>query len=620
MMSKHLSVLARFYLFWVLVSFMERLVFLIYFLEKLNFQNWHEYLSPFYHGLRLDLSMAGYFSLLPLLVYLINWNFPSIKISQKLPKIYVGFWLMICGIISVVNFNLYREWGAKLNFRAIEFGFKSPNEALASSASSPFFLSLAILGLFLIAGFYLAKKLVRFQIPSTGESVAKKISLSFGLLLATFILIRGGWQLSPINQSMSYYSDKPIENHAAVNTFWNLFRDILNNRGGRTNPYIYLPETQANQLLDSLYVEPEIPSPEILNKPKPNVVFIILESFTADVVESLGGEKNVSPQLEKLIEKGILFENTFASGDRTDKGLIAILSGFPSQATQSIIKENGKQEKLPAISKVFKNAGYSTSFYYGGESEFAGMKSYIMSHGYDKLIDKHEFAAVDMNSKWGAFDGKVFQKELDDLNTQKQPFFSTLLSLTNHEPFELPVKPKFPGEDLKNRFKSTAFYTDSCLGAFLQSAEKQAWYKNTLFVVVADHGHRLPKDEFENWHPSRYRVPLIFFGDVLKPEFRGKKISKFGGQTDIAKTVLDQLKMDSSPFKWSKDLLNPQSADFAFFDWDNGFGWATPSQILTFDNVSKQVIYRKHKTEQDTELENRGKAYLQKVYQTYLDY
>jgi phosphoglycerol transferase MdoB-like AlkP superfamily enzyme len=456
--------------------------------------------------------------------------------------------------------------------------------------------------------------------PATDGSIVKKISISFCLLLATFLLIRGGWQLSPINQSMSYYSDKPIENHAAVNTFWNLFRDILNNRGGRTNPYTYLPETQANQLVDSLYFESEILSPEILKTSKPNVVFIILESFTADVVESLGGEKNVSPQLEKLIKEGILLENTFASGDRTDKGLVAILSGFPSQATQSIIKENGKQEKLPAISQVFKNAGYSTSFYYGGESEFAGMKSYVMSHAYDKLIDKHEFASDDMNSKWGAYDGKVFEKQLKDLNQQKQPFFSTLLSLTNHEPFELPVKPKFPGEDLKNRFKSTAFYTDSCLGAFIQSAAKQAWYKNTLFVVVADHGHRLPKDEFENWHPRRYRIPLIMFGDVLKPGFRGKKISKFGGQTDIAKTVLNQLKMDSSPFKWSKDLLNPHSADFAFFDWDNGFGWATPTQILTFDNVSKQVIYRENKTEQDTELENRGKAYLQKVYQTYLDY
>jgi phosphoglycerol transferase MdoB-like AlkP superfamily enzyme len=318
---------------------------------------------------------------------------------------------------------------------------------------------------------------------------------------------------------------------------------------------------------------------------------------------------------------GVLFDHIYASGDRTDKGVVAVLNAFPSQAIRSIMKLNSKQEKLPALAKTFSKHGYRTTFFYGGESEFFNMKSYLLSHQYSRIIDKGSFDKKDMNSKWVAYDEVVYNAMFTDSKENKQPFFHTFLTLTNHEPFDLPGKPRFPGEAVEHKFRSTAYYADSCLGAFIANARKQPWYKNTLFVVVADHGHRLPKNQSEIYHPNRFRIPLLFYGEVIKPEFRGRRVSKIGSQTDIAATLFTQLNIPSDDFKWSRDILNQGTKDFAFFDWDNGFGVVSPKQTISFDNTGKNIIYKKSEsTNEDVQLLNQGKAYMQQVFQEYLDY
>lgn len=544
-------------------------------------------------------------------------------LSVLAPKLYTYFFVILFSILGIANLLIYKEWGSKLNYRALDFGFTAPAEALASSLSSPIVFALVAFCFFLACAIVLAKKIIKFRRPIPSNLKAGQIGiLSFGLLSITFLLIRGGWQLTPINQSMSYFSTKPIANHASVNTFWNLMHDVSKNLNTQGNPYIYFPKQDAKNTVDSLYKDEQEGSMAILTSRKPNVVLIIWESFTADVVKSMGGEKNIAPELEKLIQEGLFFENTYASGDRTDKGLVAILSGFPSQAVRSIIKEESKQEKLPALSQSFKKHNYHTSFYYGGESEFFGLKSYVLFHQYEHLVDKAAFQSEDMNSKWGAYDEKVFEYQLNELKTTPQPFFSTLLTLTNHEPFELPRPGKFDVKDVSDQYRNTAAYADSCLGAYLREAKKQAWYQNTLFVIVADHGHRLPADRYENGHPNRYRIPLLFVGGALKNQFKGKKIDRFGSQTDIAKTLFRQFGWDVSAYPFSKDLLNSNSNNLSFYDWDNGFGLASPTQSIAFDNVAKSLIYQKDakKTAEAKRLEKIGKAYLQTVYEQYLAY
>ncbi len=146
---------------------------------------------------------------------------------------------------------------------------------------------------------------------------------------------------------------------------------------------------------------------------------MFLESWTADVVECLGGEKSVAPRLGKLAEEGILFTNFYSTGYRTEQGLISIFSGFPAQPNNSIINTIGKSEHLPSLNVELGKQGYQSSFYYGGEIEFANMKSYLVNTQFERIIDKNNFQKQELNSKWGAHDEYVFKKQLSDLKTEK---------------------------------------------------------------------------------------------------------------------------------------------------------------------------------------------------------
>lgn len=621
-MLKSLVVLLRFFLFWMVYFFVDRLIFLLYFTDKLTGTNFTEIANVFLYSLRIDASMAAYISVIPLLIYLIHWYLPDLTISQKIPQVFVKVLIVLFSLISIFNFNIYREWGSKINFKALDFAFTAPNEAIASSSSSPIFSSLIIFFVLVIISFYLASRIIDYQLPKIKVAIWKKSIAGLFFIALTFLTIRSGWQVSPINQSMAYFSSKPFLNHAAINTQWNLMHDILKNKNGNNNPYNYYPKTEAAQIVKELFIKPNTEPLKVLTTDHPNIVFIIMESFTADIIESLGGEKGVAPNMEKLINRGLFFNNIYAAGARTDKGIVAALSGFPAQAIRSIMGQNDKQEKLPALSQSLAAKGYKTSLYYGGESEFFNLKSYVLSHAYQKLVDEHAFSSEDMNSKWGTYDGKVFQKNIEDLKNTSEPFFSTVITLTNHEPFELPGKLHFQGDKIEDKFRSTSYYTDSCVGAYINDAKKQSWYKNTLFVLVADHGHRLPKNIFENFHPNRYKIPLLFFGDVIKPEFQGVKVSKVGNQTDIAATLLTQLHVNPDKFKWSKDLLNPGTQEFSFFNWDDGFGFVSKDQAVSFDNIGKHIIYQRDtaKNPETKKLLRYGKAYMQQVFQEYLDY
>jgi phosphoglycerol transferase MdoB-like AlkP superfamily enzyme len=619
-MRSNLLFVFRYFFIWLLFFGMERIVFLLFFADKIKNFSLGEIAGSLKYGFWMDISMSGYFSVLPLLGFILIWIVPPVKISHIWFRIYFRTLVVLAALITVINFNIYREWGSKINSRAFDFLLSSPGEAIASSVSSPLLVSFIILGLLIYLGFYLSKK-ADFKVNKQGVWYLKSL-IAILLLGLNFLAVRGGWQLAPMNESMAYYSGKPILNHAAVNTEWALLRSLMK-KSSKKNPFQYYSPQEAKSIVKELYPKAIGNTTKILSTSRPNIVLVILESFTADLIESLNGEKGIDPGIEGLLPEGILFSNIYASGDRTDKGVVSVLSAFPTQGMKSIMKENEKQAKLPSLFKALGAAGYSSSFYYGGETQFANMKSYLLNTGCQELVDKSSFAKKDMNSKWGAYDDVVYRRMTDDLSKKKgAPFFTALLTLTNHEPFELPVKPHFPGEEIENKFRSTAYYSDSCLAAFLKDAKNHPWYKNTLFVVVADHGHRLPRNLWEIYDPHRYRIPLLLFGEVIREEFRGSKVDKVGSQTDIAATLLAQLEMENRDFRWSKDLYNDKVMGHAFYSWENSFGFVdSANRALTFDNTSKSIIYRTENLgkEEDSVLRY-AKAYMQSVFQQFLGF
>jgi len=572
----------------------------------------------------MDTSMAAYICALPLLLFIVKWFIPSLKIPVKTLQVYSLVILAMCCLISAVNLDIYQEWGTKLPYRAIAAFLDYPYQAFISSYSSPFLGPIFLLFIVFLIGRYLLNRVIKQPVQFQRTKWYEKTIVSIFLIGLLFLFMRSGWQTTPLNPSMAYFSTRPILNHAAVNTEWNLLSDFLHGEGSTKNPFRYMDEVSAQERILPYINNDSLSNPvNILNQSKPNVVLIVLESFTADLIESLGGEPGIAPGFEKLIQDGILFTNIYAASDRTDKGIVAVMSAFPSQATQSIIKNVNKLEHMPAIGQEFLANGYSTSFVHGGESEFYNFKSYMLSHDIQEVIDQYDFPLKDVQSKWGAYDHLTFQKQIEYLNESPQPFFSILLTLSNHEPFDLPGSPKYGSKSVANLFRSTAFYTDSAMYNYINKAKQTDWYKNTLFVIIADHGHRLPLEKWDSFHPNRYRIPFLLYGDVIKEEFRGKKIDKIGNQTDLVSTLLHQLNINSKAYYWSKDLLDPNTPPFAFFSYNNGFGVVTPEQSLTFDNVGKEIIYLKDRNVKDSvnqQLKTIGQAYMQEVYNQYIDY
>lgn len=608
----------KYILFWLFVFFIERITFFVYHFDKIKTDLFEEYLLIFAKGLWLDLSMVGYFLLLPILLLILNLFISKKNIINNIINIYSTILLVFIIILGIIDLNIYSEWGTKINSRAIEFLILSPGEAMASSASSPLLSSFIIILIQFITCYYVYRKIGKFEFFKE-NILLQIISIPFFAFLS-IMMLRGGLKLSPINQSAVYFSNKNAVNHAALNTEWNLMHSVIENHFSTDNPYVFMPDEEAQHILDSLYDNKNQLKEKILINDRPNIIFIILESYTSDIVEAFGGEKNVSPFINKYASSGLSFSNIYASGDRTDKGMIAILSGFPTQAVRTIIQQPDKFEKLPAIPKSLSSNGYSTAFYYGGESEFANFKSYLISTQFEKIIDKNNFESNQMNSKWGAHDGFLFDKALEDMRTLKEPFMSTILTLSSHEPFEVPIPNKFKGDDLPSKFRKAANYTDLSFGEFMAKAEKEKWYKNTLFIVVADHGHRLPKEYDNAYDHRKFRIPLFFYGDVINKKYNSKIVDKIGSQTDIASTLLKQMDISDTAFHWSSNLLNNTNGGFAFYSYDNGIGWVDDENIINVDNVRKEIIYQKIATSNLDQKKKVVQAYMQKVFKTYLNY
>ncbi|MFC7668950.1 LTA synthase family protein [Hymenobacter humi] len=591
-MKNRFAFQARYFVFWLFFFGLARALFLGYHHVAAAKLSASTLLATFGYGLRLDASAAAYVSIVPFLLLLVASLLPRLPLSRLIGAYTIGMGAFLALLITA-DLELYRTWGFRLDDTPLQY-LTSPKEMAASAGTAPILLLLALFTVLAAGGWGLYRVVVGQLAPVPawfGRGRAAVAALLYAALLV--VPLRGGTQQIPVNQSDVYFSRTAFANHAAINAPWNLMSALVQ-RSRELAPPPFMPDSTARRLVAGLYPG-AVGAPvtlsstaSLLNEARPNVLFIILESFTSKLVGSVGGERGVTPTLDSLARTGIVFTDIYAAGDRSQKGLVALLSGYPNQPTTSIIKFPRKNEALPHLCRPLSAAGYSSHYYYGGELAFANMKSYVQTAGYEQITERGDFSMTEQNSKWGAHDGALFNRIQADLKQQRQPFFVTAFTLSSHEPFEVPMKPRFPGPTEEDLFRSSIYYTDYTLGRFLKEAQKQPWYAHTLLVLVADHGHRLPGHS-SNQSPDKFRIPLILAGGALRPEARGRVVSTIGSQTDVAATLLRQLNLPAGNFPWSRDLLAPNPVPFAYYCFNNGFGTVSPAGSVTFDNVSQQV-------------------------------
>lgn len=249
--------------------------------------------------------------------------------------------------------------------------------------------------------------------------------------------IRGGFSVSTMNLSKVYFSQDQRMNHAAINPAFS-FMYSATHQNNFDKQYRFMDPKIADELFAEMVDKPVAVTdsiPQLLNTQRPNIIFIILESFSTHLMETFGGQPNVAVNMDKFAKEGVLFSNFYGSSFRTDRGLASIISGYPGQPSTSIMKYPEKTDKLPSIPRSLKNAGYSLEYYYGGDADFTNMRSYLVSSGIEKIISDKDFPLSERTGKWGAQDHVLFQRLMKDLKEEKQeePFLKLVQTSSSHE-------------------------------------------------------------------------------------------------------------------------------------------------------------------------------------------
>ncbi len=607
-MKHRLKVFGLLGLLWVLFFGLARIIFLLYQFPLTLDLSLYEILMPVWLGLRMDLAMAAYWLILPGLALVASFFIAEKIIRLMIILIFYG--LSIFSVVVIVaDLELYRHWGFRMDTTPLLY---TGPEGISSLSIGIFFLLVGIFGLLITSLHWSFRKFVLDRL--TFQSAHWRNSIIMFLVVALlFIPIRSSFRVAPLNTGVVYFhKSNPFPNHAGINVVWNFLKSVVSDNSFKY-PSDFLDETTARETFSKLMRTSNV-STRVLNQSKPNILLIILESFTSKIIEPLGGLPGITPNLNQLCREGILFTDFYASGDRTDKGLVSILSGYPAQPKTSIIKFPNKTEGLPSLPKVLARRGYLTSFVYGGDIGFANMESYLNIVGFSHITEDDDFDAMLNTSKWGVHDQFVFDRLLIETDTASQnigtPFFKTMLSLSSHEPFDVPFR-QTRQKDESDLFLNSCTYTDSCLGQFINLAKQKEWWENTLIIITADHGHRFPLDN-PNYDKRKFKIPMLWIGGAVDTSMQ---IHKIGSQTDIVNTLLGQFDLKNDDFAFSKDLLSDESTSFAVYSYNNGFGYldATFESVYDFD-LKNYLIPDSILQAKDLA---KGKAYLQMLFNDY---
>ena len=600
-----LNIIITYFLF-VVVFALQKPLFMLYHSDVFTSTSIMEYIDVIYNGLPLDFSMAGYLTIIPCLIIIaLQWVKNRI-ILLRITKSYFFITSAIIAITLCLDLVLYGYWGFRLDMTPIFYFCTSPSAALASVPYFHIIIGNIVMFLIALALARLFNKLVTLRIFSTPLCVKNRIRNTIILSVITaslFIPIRGGFTVATMNLSAVYFSQQQTLNHAAINPLFSLMYSATH-QNDFASQFRYFDADEATNIFKTLTqqnVNDSIVS--ITNTSRPDIYIIILESFSSHLLNSKCDNKAIIPCIDSIASQGILFTNFYASGIRTDRGIPAILSGYPALPDGSIMKYVNKTDKLPSIAKSLKNAGWETSYYYGGDANFTNMHAYLVSSGFSKIISDKDFPISERLSKWGAHDHLVFNRCINDIKSVPKdiPQFSVIQTSSSHEPFEVPYS------RLSDNRANAFAYTDSCVGNFISKLKDLDKWNNALIVLVPDHYGAYPQNLSKQI--DRHKIPLIIAGGAIKTPM---KVETVGSQTDIAATLLAQCNVNHSEFTFSKDLFCDSAPHYAFISAPSVFGMINTSGYTIFNFESNSIIDSKGNSP-DSILRD-GKVFIQKLY------
>lgn len=546
-----LKKLFKYYLLLISIFFIGRLFLFILYFD--NFKNSDvAYWLTFIYGLRMDTITASILLVIPLIVL----SFTPVKLRNIANSFLKYYFLVIFSLaiyIENATFPFIAQYDVRPNYLFVEY-LIYPKEVFAmifADYKAELLIAFMMIGMFIY--FYL--KHVKDDFFKLFETpYIKRAAIFLPILALLFMGVRSSFGHRGANISDAMFSTNRMVNEITKNSLHSIGYAIYSNavhEGGEVKRYGKMEIKEAlirvkkrlniNSNNDSSPLSRIQKSHFKTDKPK-NLVIFVQESMGYQFVNAVGGEDGITPNFNRLSKEAILFKDLYSNGTRSVRGLAGVSAGNLAVPGVGVLKRNRSQKDFFTIASALKPFGYHTSFIYGGESRFDNMQGWYNGNGFDEIIDQPKFENPTFVAPWGVCDEDLVVKaneEFKKLHAKGQKFATVMFSQSNHSPFEFPCEKielikDVPPNSVKNAIK----YADHAIGRFIELAKKEPYYKDTVFVIVADHNVRVYGDDMVP--VDMFHIPAIILGGDIKPMI----YDKITTQPDVLATALDLIGLD----------------------------------------------------------------------------
>lgn len=597
---------------------LSRLLFYLFNLQYFGGIGAYELLRIFFGGLRFDISAVIILSAPFIFMNVIPFPFRTKKYWQIISRL-IFYITIILGLALNAVDSVYFRFTSK-RMTADIFSFVRAGEddilSLAPSFLSDFFWEFVSWVLLSILFVWVSSRFgLRKSKPGLGIRYYLLNSLLFILTgIACIIGIRGGTQLRPftIIDAGKYGSSKDVV--LVLNTPFTIIKTFGHTSISEARYF------EDEQIMTGIYTPIHTPvygDSALMFKPH-NVVLIIMESFGTEYIGALNGregELSYTPYLDSIIRQGLAFP-AYANGKQSMEALPAIVAALPSLTTRPYITSAYGGNRINSLASVLGNEGYSSAFFHGGRNGTMGFESFVDIAGYDKYYGKDEYGDdSDFDGHWGIYDEAFFTFFKNEMDDMAQPFFTTFFSLSSHHPYAVPEK--YEGKFSKGSLDihESIMYADYALGKFFKEAENSSWFRNTLFVITADHTSLSYHDDFQT-ETGIYAIPLVFY---MPGKLEAAVKEDIAQQTDIMPSVLGFLNYEKPYLAFGNNLFDTTALRFSVNflngkyqlikdDWALGFDGKNTTSLIGLDGKDDMMnLY----PEETRKLENFLKAYIQ---------
>jgi phosphoglycerol transferase MdoB-like AlkP superfamily enzyme len=536
----------------------------------------------FVQGIRADLILLGYFVAIPLVLAPLLAYQRTQRLWRAVSVGWATFALIFIVFMELSTPQFVMQFDVRPNRLFIEY-LSYPSEVIATLWNG-FRIALVLgVGFTILLGLSIYRLLQAASVNLTTWRPLKLLAVWPLLVVLVAFQIRSTTAHRPANPALFALTGDSMVNSLIINSPWSVL-DALNSMSNEANSSeiygkyprekVYPTVKSAPWLSDAQFTSADLPTLHkqvaAMQRERPlNLVIVLEESLGATFVESLGGLP-VTPELEKLKTEGWWFEQLYATGTRSVRGIEAVVAGYPPTPARSVVKLSLAQQNFYTLALGLGQQGYHTEFVYGGEAHFDNMRGFFTGNGFQKVVDRRDMNPV-FEGSWGASDEDLFDKSLERLkllHEAKKPFFSLIFSSSNHEPFQFPDGRIKLHDTEKQTVNNAVKYADYALGRFIAQAKKEAYWKDTVFLIVADHDNRVYGDSLVPI--KKFHIPGLILGADIQP----KRIKAIASQIDLGPTLLSMIGVSSEHPMIGRDFAkDSETPGRALMQFDNYFAW-----------------------------------------------